>query len=300
MNNTTSTANTTVAVKVTRGEEMRRFQFNGKHFQELKAIISQLYAVPVEEFGLQYQDDEKDRVTLSSDAELNEAIKLHQNVLRFYVVHKKSPAVVTQAQGLPVTPQQNTPALPSEVMVIADGEVESPASPPHHHHPYRGHGPHRGRGGMMRGGRFGGHPHHGPHGHHDHDHHHGPHHEHHHKRRLDKEEREAWKLEKKNFKKQRKCEKDSSSSSSSSEDDVEKANRKEMRQVMKLTKEHIKMNWAATKAANPEQWPQNRKLMIAEIKTAKKMIKESANRTTAPVENVAATTAATAVTEMQA
>jgi len=299
MNNTTTGNN--VAVKVTRGEEMRRFQFNGKSFQEIKAIMSQLFTIPVEDFTLQYQDDEKDRVTLSSDTELNEAIKLHQNVLRFYVVTKPASAVqpATNPSFIPLdlSPVQDARAQ------VTDGEVASPASPAHHH-PYYGHGHRRGGHhgyGHRRGGHHGhDHPHHGPH--HDHPHH-GPHHDHHHnKRHFDKEEREAWKLEKKRFKKQRKCEKESSSSSSSSEEDVQKVQRKEMKQVMKATKHQIKMNWLATKEANPAQWPQNKKLMIAEIKSAKKLIlQQAANpNVVVPVVEQNVATVTNVVTEMQA
>eukprot|EP01111_Echinosteliopsis_oligospora_P001776 TRINITY_DN125_c0_g1_i2.p1 TRINITY_DN125_c0_g1~~TRINITY_DN125_c0_g1_i2.p1 ORF type:complete len:308 (+),score=102.14 TRINITY_DN125_c0_g1_i2:134-1057(+) len=285
MNNTTSTSITpsSVSVKITRGDEKRRFNFKGKFFQELKALIAEIFSIPVDQFTLQYQDDEKDRVTLSSDAELSEAIKLHKYVLRFYVISKENSNNAPHVAATPIPP-----AVPAEEGEVAP--VPPPFAPHPHHHYGRGRrGPHGGDhqlgpfGGF--GGPFGGH---GPHGHGPFGGHHGGpyghgrpgHHGHKHKRCMDKEDREMMKQEKKRFKKQRRNE---SSSSSSSEDDAQKIQRKEMKQLVKATKQQIKMNWAATKSANPAQWPENHKLMVAEIKAAKRLIHEQYKNPNTPV-----------------
>lgn len=304
MNTSTSTTPSSVSVKITRGDEKRRFNFKGKSFQELKALISEIFSIPVDQFTLQYQDDEKDRVTLSSDAELSEAIKLHKYVLRFYVISKENNNNAPQVAAIPVSP----------VVAAEEGEVD-PVPSPYAHHPYHFHGG-RGRRGHHGHGPFGGEhqlgPYggftgpfggHGPHGHGPFGGHHagpyghgGPgHHGHKNKRCMDKEDREMMKQEKKRFKKQRRNE---SSSSSSSEDDVQKIQRKEMKQLMKATKQQIKKNWAATKSANPAQWPENHKLMVAEIKAAKRLIHEQYKNPNTPVP--AEQTVSPAPVEMQA
>lgn len=291
MNNNTNEATATptpsVAVKVIKGDEMRRFNFEGKSFQEIKNTIAEIFGMVDTEFTLQYEDDEKDRVTLSSDAELKEAIQLHKYVLRFYVVTK--PAAGDNAP-LPIFPphrpphhhhhhhRREHPHPPPphhghhDEVVVVEGQVPPP--PPHH-----GHGPY---GRPLCPAGYGRHHGHGPHGH---------------KRRLDKEDKEAMKAEKKRWKKYRKCE-----SSSSSEDEAHKLQKKEMRQLMKATKQSIKANWAPVKEANPAQWPENRAAMIAEIKMAKRIIREQANKSTTPVAAVTEqnTPVVTAGAEMQA
>jgi len=274
MNNTTEVNNTpTVAVKVTRGDEMRRFNFKGQSFQELKKVIAEIFSIPLDsDFTVQYEDDEKDRVTLSSDAELKEAIQIHKYVLRFFVFVVNKPVAGENNTPLPPSPHHLHPFPPhhhhrrhhhehphhhGDVMVANEGQV---TPPPHGHH---GHGHHARPCG------------HGPHGHH---HGHGPHG--HHKRRFDKEDKEAMKAEKKRWKKQRKCE------SSSSEEEAQK---KEMKQLIKATKQSIKANWAPVKEANPAQWHENRQLMVAEIKLAKRIIREQANQSNTPVAATVAT-----------
>lgn len=266
MNNTEAS----VAVKVIKGEEMRRFNFKGQSFQELKKVIAEIFTISSDDFSLQYEDDEKDRVTLSSDTELKEAIQHHKYVLRFFVVVTKPAAGDNTTPVSPFHPPHH-PYHPHRrhhhggEMMAAEGEVPPPPFGRH------GHGPH-----SPHGRPFG--P--GPHRHHGH----GPHG--HHKRHFEKEEREAMKCERKKWKKQRKCE--FSSSSSSSEDDARKVQKKEMRQLMKATKQSIKANWAPVKEANPAQWSQNRQLMIGEIKLAKRIIREQATQPASPVVVVAA------------
>lgn len=245
-------ANASVAVKVIRGNEMRRFQFNGKSFEELKAVISQIFSIAVDDFILQYEDDERDRVTLSTDAELNEAIKLHKYVLRFYVLITKpvvppSPSGAAAAAHVPGTFPHH-PHFHHAPMMTADGEVTDYRQ---HHHVMRG----CGRGGRGRHGGFPGHGGHFHHGEHPYAH-----------KKFIKEEKEALRQEKKRLRKERKYE----SSSSSSSEDEQKI--KERKQLIKAIKKQIRMNWAITKQANPAQWPENRKLMRAEIQAAKRAI----------------------------
>mmetsp|Transcript_15321 Transcript_15321/g.21369 ORF Transcript_15321/g.21369 Transcript_15321/m.21369 type:complete len:452 (-) Transcript_15321:39-1394(-) len=71
-----------IAVKVSVNGDLRRFTFDSNSSLEtLVSKIRQLYAIPQNEIiVVHYEDDEKDRITIGSDAELREAINLHTNM----------------------------------------------------------------------------------------------------------------------------------------------------------------------------------------------------------------------------
>jgi len=68
-----------VSVKLNVGEELRRFYFEGTSFDELRSSCTQYLPQPLgaqSNVQLQYQDDENEWVTFSSDAELQYAMSL--------------------------------------------------------------------------------------------------------------------------------------------------------------------------------------------------------------------------------
>lgn len=70
-----------ISAKVRLGSEIRRIPCNGQ-FSELMLAISQIFSIPAGSLILQYTDDEGDLVHVSSQPELEEAIKLSPNLLR--------------------------------------------------------------------------------------------------------------------------------------------------------------------------------------------------------------------------
>ena len=69
-----------ISAKVRFGSELRRITSNGV-FSNLQQDISQLFSIPIYSLVLQYTDDEGDLVTMSSQSELEEALKFTTNNL---------------------------------------------------------------------------------------------------------------------------------------------------------------------------------------------------------------------------
>ena len=62
-------------VKVTLQDETRRFDVVGTSFSGFKVLVSERFSISSDEFCVQYKDEDGDMVTVSSDAELREAIE---------------------------------------------------------------------------------------------------------------------------------------------------------------------------------------------------------------------------------
>eukprot|EP00026_Physarum_polycephalum_P006700 Phypoly_transcript_06751.p1 GENE.Phypoly_transcript_06751~~Phypoly_transcript_06751.p1 ORF type:complete len:507 (+),score=98.03 Phypoly_transcript_06751:137-1657(+) len=153
--NTTTTAGNELAVKVSLGDEIRRATFNGATYVALRDLCAQLFELDPASTVLKYQDDDGDKITVSSDGELQEALQLAKakNLLRLFV-EAKAPAT--------------TPPVADERFAGNEQYGWRPFG-----------GAMRGgfRGRFMHGPRGGFHDFgpHGPHGHHGHPGPHGPH-----------------------------------------------------------------------------------------------------------------------------
>jgi len=92
------------SVKVEFNGELRRFGFVGFSFSELVNQVGKLFGLPKDaEFSVQYTDDEGDKVNLSSDMELREAVQISKAVLRLHVAPKVQGEVPTNAPAQPKT-----------------------------------------------------------------------------------------------------------------------------------------------------------------------------------------------------
>jgi hypothetical protein len=83
--------------KVNFNGEIRRFLFNGTSFQSLYCLIGTHFDLNGKTYGLKYLDEEGDKVTLSSDEELNYALKyLKDNLLRLQVEYSDATGTDTK------------------------------------------------------------------------------------------------------------------------------------------------------------------------------------------------------------
>jgi len=174
--------NEPLSVKVSLGDELRRTSFNGTGFEALRDAVAKLFGLEAASIVLKYQDDDGDKITMSSDGEVKDALQQakEKKLLRLFVEIKPTPAPAPA----PAEEAQN------------EGEFVPPFFPCGRRPfggPMRGgfrgpfgFGPHH-RGGPHHGPHFGPGPHHGgprefPHPHPPHHHapHHAPHHEPHH------------------------------------------------------------------------------------------------------------------------
>jgi len=83
---------TTYTIKISLGEDIRRFSFQEKpSFDQLKEVLQKLYVdVTLDNYIIKYQDEEQDLITVSCDLELNEAFTItNSKVLRMSLVPKK-------------------------------------------------------------------------------------------------------------------------------------------------------------------------------------------------------------------
>lgn len=84
----------TLPVKVSFGDDIRRASFTpSSSFAALRELVGKLFGVDETSYVLKYQDDEGDKITMASDDELQEAVRIGQNtqkMLRIYVENKSS------------------------------------------------------------------------------------------------------------------------------------------------------------------------------------------------------------------
>lgn len=146
--NAENNANAGFGVKVSYGNEIRRAACADTTYASLCEVVAKLFELGDAKLTLKYQDEDGDKITMSSDAELQEAIRLAKAAKKIIRLFVETNAKVKEEEMKPADPE-----------VV---EVEAPADH------WRG-GPHARRGMWGRGGF-----HHGPQHHVRFPPHHGP------------------------------------------------------------------------------------------------------------------------------
>jgi len=107
-------------VKISHGTEIRRFTWNNeppRTWPALSKRVGELFELP-KHFKLTYVDDEGDRITLSSDDELSEAVN---------IALASSPAVLRLAVVVPPKPTTTTTSINTTDVVMSDASTEPEA-----------------------------------------------------------------------------------------------------------------------------------------------------------------------------
>ena len=106
-------------VKVTNGTEIRRFTATSDTltWSHLSKRCAEMFDIP-KPFKLTYVDDEGDRITLSSDDELSEAVN---------IALASSPAVLRLAVVVPPKPTTTTTSINTTDVVMSDASTEPEA-----------------------------------------------------------------------------------------------------------------------------------------------------------------------------
>lgn len=66
-------------VKIFYNNDVRRFLLESVSFKDLQARVAELFKLPLEGFCLKYKDEDGDAVTITTDMELQEAVKMVKN-----------------------------------------------------------------------------------------------------------------------------------------------------------------------------------------------------------------------------
>lgn len=173
-----SSVNAALSLKVSYGGEIRRATYTDVSFVGLRDLVANLFGLDSTSVVLKYEDDDGDKITMSSDVELKEAIQgtnKEKNLLRLLADVKP---VTVVAVPLPAEGEK-APEFPFMPRGGLGGFHRGFGHGPHHGHGPHPHGPHHGPGSHgPHGHGHGPHPHgHGPRGHHPHGPHaFGPHH----------------------------------------------------------------------------------------------------------------------------
>ena len=88
---TTITTNNVIHCKVTFNDQIRRFEFHGTEFTQLKNHISSLIGLPADGFVLQYIDDESDLINLSSNEDFAIAVEVSGGLVRLIATSGSTP-----------------------------------------------------------------------------------------------------------------------------------------------------------------------------------------------------------------
>jgi len=114
------------SVKVSFGEDIRRFSFEGFSFSNLEKDLHLVYQLPpTTQLSIKFQDDESEWITVSSDLELANAFELFPTrPLRItFSLNKEQPALpivetiaIPSVQPFPLYPMIQLPSLPMEVV----------------------------------------------------------------------------------------------------------------------------------------------------------------------------------------
>jgi len=120
-----SNVNGAVAVKVSFGNEIRRATLEGSSYPALCELVAKLFVLEQASIVLKYQDEDGDKITMSSDSELQEALRFHsetKKVVRVFVETK------------PVNVEVKVEASPEQGFRHCKRDPASRHGPHHHHH----------------------------------------------------------------------------------------------------------------------------------------------------------------------
>ena len=101
-------------VKVTLNDETRRFDLVGASFTEFKKMIVERFLTLSDDFSVQYRDEDGDLVTVSSDAELREAIDGMKTTVKFIVSDSVKPVMCGPPSNPPESQTQKFDKIDSE------------------------------------------------------------------------------------------------------------------------------------------------------------------------------------------
>jgi hypothetical protein len=88
---TNTTTNNVIHCKVTFNDQIRRFEFHGTEFTQLKNHVSSLIGLPADGFVLQYVDDESDLINLSSNEDFAIAVEVSGGLVRLIATSGSTP-----------------------------------------------------------------------------------------------------------------------------------------------------------------------------------------------------------------
>lgn len=137
-----------VSVKVSYGDDLRRANVTVTAYVALRDLLAQLYELDPATVVLKYQDNEGDKITVSSDAEVRDALQFakEKKILRLFVEVKAIPAPAPTP--IPVPAPEISPAPTGQVgaNIFPFGGCRRFGGPLRGGFPHRGHpmlyGPH--------------------------------------------------------------------------------------------------------------------------------------------------------------
>lgn len=91
------------SIKVTYDGEIRRFSLEKNSFAELKQTVARAFSIQAE-FSVKYKDDDGDWISLDSDIELSNALKIAKKALYLSVSTVVAPITPVLSQSAPVEP----------------------------------------------------------------------------------------------------------------------------------------------------------------------------------------------------
>lgn len=101
-----------LSVKISYGTEIRRVTLPNTSYGSMLEHTSSLFGLPQADIVLKYEDDDGDKISMSSDMELQEALRLSkatQKILRLFVELKAAPQTsespATKSRGVSLMPQ---------------------------------------------------------------------------------------------------------------------------------------------------------------------------------------------------
>jgi next-to-BRCA1 protein 1 len=123
---TTTTQSRTLIVKMSEGDEIRRFTTNALNYANLAHRVTESFSLPAGSFATKYTDDEGDVITMSSEDELAEAVALafksEPSVLRIQVF-KRGVKPAAQTQTNKPAACGNLPNVPAELAPLVSNIV---------------------------------------------------------------------------------------------------------------------------------------------------------------------------------
>jgi hypothetical protein len=86
-----TTTTNVIHCKVTFNDQIRRFEFHGTEFTQLKNHVGSLIGLPADGFVLQYVDDESDLINLSSNEDFAIAVEVSGGLVRLIATSGSTP-----------------------------------------------------------------------------------------------------------------------------------------------------------------------------------------------------------------